>query len=153
MDLLSGREQKCTQNRCCWPRIWWEVIRNGNPLQYSCLENSMDWGAWWATFHGVTKTRLSDFTSLSKMPEERKSAPAFRLYFCQTSVQVDASRHWQILPSCCFPPPGPGSESGLPSWDQCHWTGNELILPPCAPRIVLTPPHGTKQQGSRRRRD
>ena len=28
---------------------------NGNPLQYSCLRNHMDRGAWWATFHGVTK--------------------------------------------------------------------------------------------------
>ena len=28
---------------------------NGNPLQYSCLENSMDRGAWWATVHGVAK--------------------------------------------------------------------------------------------------
>ena len=37
---------------------------NGNPLQYSCLENPMDRGAWWATVHGVAKsqTRLSDFT-------------------------------------------------------------------------------------------
>ena len=37
---------------------------NGNPLQYSCLENPMDGGAWWATVHGVSKswTRLSDFT-------------------------------------------------------------------------------------------
>ena len=37
---------------------------NGNPLQYSCLENLMDTGAWWAAVHGVTKnrTRLSDFT-------------------------------------------------------------------------------------------
>ena len=37
---------------------------NGNPLQYSCLENSMNGGAWWATVHGVTKsqTRLSNFT-------------------------------------------------------------------------------------------
>ena len=36
---------------------------NGNPLQYSCLENSMDRGAWWATVHGVAKsqTRLSHF--------------------------------------------------------------------------------------------
>ena len=34
---------------------------HGNPLQYSCLENSKDRGAWWATVHGVTKsqTRLS----------------------------------------------------------------------------------------------
>ena len=39
---------------------------NGNPLQYSCLENSMDRRAWWAIVHEVTKsrTRLSDFTSL-----------------------------------------------------------------------------------------
>ena len=38
---------------------------NGNPLQYSCLENPMDGGAWWATVHGISKswTRLSDFTS------------------------------------------------------------------------------------------
>ena len=37
---------------------------NGNPLQYSCLENPMNGGAWWATVHGVTKSRtqLSDFT-------------------------------------------------------------------------------------------
>ena len=37
---------------------------NGNPLQYSCLENSMDGGAWWATVHGDAKSwsRLSDFT-------------------------------------------------------------------------------------------
>ena len=39
---------------------------NGNPLQYSCLENPMDGGAWWATVHGVSKSQswLSDFTSL-----------------------------------------------------------------------------------------
>ena len=37
---------------------------NGNPLQYSCLENPMDGKAWQATVHGVAKsqTRLSDFT-------------------------------------------------------------------------------------------
>ena len=30
---------------------------NGNPLHYSCLENSMDRGVWWATVHGVTQSR------------------------------------------------------------------------------------------------
>ena len=37
---------------------------NGTQLQYSCLENPMDGGAWWAALHGVTKsqTRWSDFT-------------------------------------------------------------------------------------------
>ena len=42
------------------------LSKNGNPLQYFCLENPMDGGAWWAAVHGVPKsrTRLSD-TSLS----------------------------------------------------------------------------------------
>ena len=37
---------------------------NGNPLQYSCLENHMDGGAWWAAVHRVAKSRaqLRDFT-------------------------------------------------------------------------------------------
>ena len=41
------------------------VFKKPYPLQYSCLENSMDGGAWWATVHGVTKSwkRLSDFTT------------------------------------------------------------------------------------------
>ena len=49
---------------------------NGNPLQYSCLENPMEGGAWWAIVHGVAKsrTRLSDkllttTTLLSYVPE------------------------------------------------------------------------------------
>ena len=37
---------------------------NGNPLQYSCLENPMDRGAWWATVHGVTETQT--FPTLSE---------------------------------------------------------------------------------------
>ena len=39
---------------------------NGYPLQYSCLENSMDRGAWWATVHGVamSRTRLSKYFTL-----------------------------------------------------------------------------------------
>ena len=57
---------------------------NGNPLQYSCLENPVDGGAWSATVHRVTKsrTRLSDFTlpylTLPYVP----SLPAFwRVFF------------------------------------------------------------------------
>ena len=34
--------------------------RNGNPLQYSCLENPMDRGAWWAIVHGVTKAGTTE---------------------------------------------------------------------------------------------
>ena len=41
---------------------------NGNPLQYSCLENPMHRGAWWATVHGVAKswTQLSEQEPLSQ---------------------------------------------------------------------------------------
>ena len=35
-------------------------VGNGNLLQYSCLENSMDRGVWWAMAHGVVKTQLSN---------------------------------------------------------------------------------------------
>ena len=33
-----------------------------NPLQYSCLESSMDRGAWWATVHGVTESDITEVT-------------------------------------------------------------------------------------------
>ena len=60
---------------------------NGNPLQYSCLENPMDGGAWWAVVHGVTKsqTRLSDFPftfhfhSLEKEMATHSSVLAWRI--------------------------------------------------------------------------
>ena len=55
-----------------WAHMWDFQVRlevsfgegNGTPLQYSCLENPMDGGAWWAAVRGVAKsrTRLSDFT-------------------------------------------------------------------------------------------
>ena len=54
---------------------------NGNPLQYFCMENPMDGGAWWATVHGVAKsrTRLSDFTSLSlSLAPKRESRLKFK---------------------------------------------------------------------------
>ena len=38
---------------------------NGYPLQYSCLENSMDRGAWWAIAHGVTKWEMTERLTLS----------------------------------------------------------------------------------------
>ena len=35
---------------------------NGNPLQYSCLENLMDTGAWWATVHRITELETTELT-------------------------------------------------------------------------------------------
>ena len=40
-------------------------VRNDNPLQYSCLKNSMDGGAWQATVHGVTESDTTEWLTLS----------------------------------------------------------------------------------------
>ena len=55
---------------------------NGTPLQYSCLENPMDRGAWWTAVHGVAKsrTRLSDFTftfHFHALEKEMATTPVF----------------------------------------------------------------------------
>ena len=44
-----------------------DPLEKENPLQYSCLENPMDGGAWWATVHGVAKSRirLSDLSYIN----------------------------------------------------------------------------------------
>ena len=42
---------------------------NGYPLQYSCLENSMDWGSWSATAHGVADSDMTEQTTLMELIE------------------------------------------------------------------------------------
>ena len=73
---------------------------NGTPLQYSCLENPMDGGAWWAAVHGVAKsrTRLSDFTLTFHFPSLEKAMAT------HSSVLA-----WRI--------PGTGEPGGLPSME------------------------------------
>ena len=71
---------------------------NGTPLQYSCLENPMDGGAWWAAVHGIAKsqTQLSDFT--------------FTFYFY--AVEKKMATHSSVL---AWRIPGTGEPGGLPS--------------------------------------
>ena len=71
---------------------------NGTPLQYSCLENSMDGGAWKAEVHGVTKSRtqLSDFT--------------FTFHF--HALEKEMATHSSVL---AWRIPGTGEPGGLPS--------------------------------------
>ena len=71
---------------------------NGTPLQYSCLENPMDGGAWWAAVHGVMKsrTRLSDFT--------------FTFHF--HTLEKEMATHSSVL---AWRIPGTGEPGGLPS--------------------------------------
>ena len=71
---------------------------NGTPLQYSCLENPMDGGAWWAAVHGVAKSRirLSDFT--------------FTFHF--HALEKEMATHSSVL---AWRVPGMGEPGGLPS--------------------------------------
>ena len=62
------RNLPAMQETWVWPLGWEDPLENGYPLPCSCLKNSMDRGAWWATVHEVAKSlaQLSNtFTSLS----------------------------------------------------------------------------------------
>ena len=80
---------------------------NGNPLQYSCLENLMDGGAWWAAVLGVAKnrTRPSDFT--------------FTLHF--HALEKEMTTHSSVL---AWRIPGTGEPGGLPSLGS-HRVGHD----------------------------
>ena len=80
---------------------------NGNPLQYSCLENPMDGGAWLAAIHGVTRsqTRLRDFTF------------TFPFHALEKKMATHSSvLAWRIL--------GTGEPGGLPSLGS-HRVGHD----------------------------
>ena len=83
-----------------WRKQW-------HPLQYSCLENHMDGGAWWAAVHGVAKsqTRLSDFT--------------FTFHF--HTLQKEMATHSSVL---AWRIPGTGEPGGLPSMGS-HRVGHD----------------------------
>ena len=56
-------------------------VRNGNPLQYSCLESLMDRGTWWATVRGSKKSQMGQimYAIISKLRSKRISSDV--LYF------------------------------------------------------------------------
>ena len=85
------------------------------PLQYSCLENPMDGGAWWAAVHGVAKswTRLSDFTF------------AFHFHALEKEMATHSSvLAWRI--------PGTAEPGGLPSMGLHRvghdWSDLEVVV-------------------------
>ena len=80
---------------------------DSTPLQYSCLENPMDGGAWWAAVHGVAKsrTRLSDFT--------------FTFHF--HALEKEMATHSSVL---AWRIPGMGEPGGLPSMGS-HRVGHD----------------------------
>ena len=79
---------------------------NGTPLQYSCLENSMDGGAWKVAVHGVatSRTRLSDFT----------------FTFHSLALEKELATHSSVL---AWRIPGTEEPGGLLSMGS-HWVGH-----------------------------
>ena len=69
---------------------------NGTPLQYSCLENPMDGGAWWAAVHGVTKSRI------------RLNGFTFTFHF--HTLEKEMAAHSSVL---AWRIPGTGEPGGL----------------------------------------
>ena len=78
---------------------------DGTPLQYSCLENPIDGGAWWAAVHGVAKsrTRLSDF------------------HFSLHALEKETATHSSVL---AWRIPGMAEPGGLPSLGS-HRVGHD----------------------------
>ena len=69
---------------------------NGNPLQYSCLENPRDREAWWAAISGVTqsRTRLKRLSSSSSSSCINFSAIFFPLCFCIKDLTTESYLYW-----------------------------------------------------------
>ena len=88
---------------------------NGTPLQYSCLENPMDRGAWWAVVHGVAKSR----TRLSNLTD-------FQLFIC---VQLFATP-WNV--------PHQASLSITNSWSLLKLMSIESVMP--SSHLILCQP-------------
>ena len=92
---------------------------NGTPLQYSCLENPMDRGAWWAAVHGVTKrwTWLSDFP--------------FTFHF--HALEKEMATHSSVL---AWRIPGTEEPGGLPSMGS-HRVGHDWCILATAAEYIL----------------
>ena len=69
MGILSARKQICLISQLTVFNSRQSGEGNGNPLQYSCLENPRDGGAWWAAVYGVaqSRTRLKRLSSSSRI--------------------------------------------------------------------------------------
>ena len=61
-SLVAHRVKNLPAKQETWVQSlgWEDPLENGNPLQYSCLENPMDRGAWQATVHGVEELDLTE---------------------------------------------------------------------------------------------
>ena len=116
-DMLQDLKSSCMHKRLlfrdiekvgffdvsiCYPKLYYGK-GTGNPLQYSCLENPVDRGTWWAAVHGVAQSQ----TRLKRLS----------LHAC-----MHWRRKWQPIPVFL-----PGESQGQRSMVSCHlWGRTEL---------------------------
>ena len=112
MPLLRELNKRCEDRE---RKKQWHLLTflfgegNGTPLQYCCLENPMDGGAWWAAVHGLaqSRTRLSDFT--------------FTFHF--HALEKEMATHSSVL---AWRIPGTGSLVGCRLWDRTELDTTEV---------------------------
>ena len=120
--LLQSTKMSIILSVSCQPIIPSSVGEgNGTPLQYSCLENPMDGGAWWAVVHGVAKswTRLNYFT--------------FNFHF--HALEKEMAAHSSVL---AWRIPGTGEPGGLLCMGS-HRVGHDWS--DLAAAAAVSPPH------------
>ena len=109
---------------------------NGNPLQYSCLENPMDRGAWWATLHGVTKSQTwlgthaqNHQLSWSYTPDQQElwkiSICCFKLQFFEAIYYVITDKYndyqWVVLHNIASEQGTHFLDKKVCQWAHAHW--------------------------------
>ena len=88
---------------------------HGNSLQYFCLENSVNWGAWWASVHGVAESQIQ--------PKQLgMHAPTCICVYIYLAARVLSCNMWDLVPQ-------PGIKPGLPALGAqslSHWNTREV---------------------------
>jgi len=112
------------------------VKGNGNPLQYSYLENPMDRGAWWATVHGIAESDMTEVTEQARRINlysicNLKSPLAIRSNQISRSIVSNSLRPHELQharPSCPSPTPGVHWDS-CPSSQWCRPAISSSVVP------------------------
>ena len=111
-STLAGASDKKKKKPTCQCRQWkshgfnpwvWKIPRvgNGNPLQYSCLENPVDRGAWWATVHRDAEADMTEQLSTVRVSVSSKQLKDIVIYMLW-GEPGPTPKAALLLPDCSF---------------------------------------------------